>query len=502
MIRKFTLILSLFVAVISNIQAQNNNYKIQSAPNSGVFIESTKPVSDPSNGIDTIRISSSNRSIAKYVVASQHERVAYTVTQKEPVYRYESKPIHYVSDVAFGLYYSNESFLDPISWDSLRYRNSDSRFVPGFQMNKVSGVGFHFIFGGRKFIPRTQLGSFNWGFGMDFNHFKNGPKSEVVFNNDSEDKGFTRLETSAFNFHGMARFEKRVGPIYPFAAVRFGFNLYSTHQYIESYRASAEYESTNSNNLSTSVTPFISYELGLRARINSGLSFFASYENRSGNQLEVVNLGNSSFDGFTYKNDVRAVDYRVGNIKYGILINFSAAEREKILVLPARSDTTYTTNLVIFDTVWLEEPQYREETISVRDSRLKSYYLTKCKTCYCDTLKNSKNNNSKVLTQPIQNTGQINPTTSNPYNSNSELKSAPVKTSTPTGSNSGINSSSNTGSSSSSNNSTINADRSTPSTPTWNRPSSPSSTTPQKSSGTKAFPGIKPPPTTIKKPKA
>jgi hypothetical protein len=477
MIRKFTLILSLFVAVISNIQAQNNNYKIQSAPNSGVFVESTKPVSDPSNGIDTIRISSSNRSIAKYVVASQHERVAFTVQQSEPTYQYISKPKRYINDFALGLYYSQESFLDPISWDSLRFRNSDAQFVPGSQMNKVSGFGFHFLFGGRQFVPQTQIGSFNWGLGMDFNHFRRGPKSDVVFNTDLEDKGFTRLETSAFNFHGIARFEKRVGLIYPYAAAKIGFNLYSTQQYTEAYRNSTSYESQNTENISTDVTPFFSYELGVRARLTGGFSVFASYENRTGNKLEVVNLSQSTFNGFTYNNDVRVLDYKIENIKFGVLFNLSAAERERREITPERFDTTYMTNLVVFDTVWLDEPIYREEILKVTDSRLKGYYLTKCKNCFCDTTKKTSIINSRL------NGGNGN----GRPNNNSELKPAPSKSSAPKNSNSDINSGSN----------------SSGTIQTFPNNPNPSPTPTGSGSGTiKAFPGIKPPPTTIKKPKA
>jgi hypothetical protein len=313
---------------------------------------------------------------------------------------------------------------------------------------------------------------------MDFNHFRRGPKTQVAFNNDLEDKGFTRLETSAVNFHGIARYEKRVGLLYPYAAAKVGFNFYSTQQYTEAHRTSTNYESTNSENISTDITPYFAYELGVRAKLASGFSVFASYENRTGNQLEIINLSQSTFNGFEYKNDVKTVDYKIENIKFGLLFDLSAVEREKEVVTPSRLDTTYITNLVVFDTVWLEEPQVRSEVIRVSDPRLKGYYLSKCKNCLCDT--NAKTNNTRIIgTSPTE----INRTN----NTNSELKPAPSKSSTPTPTPTPTKSSAE-----------INTQSSGGAIQTKPRPSR--STT--NGSGTiKAFPGIKPPPA-VKKPKA
>ncbi len=474
MIRKSLQVLGILGAYFHSVDAQIQSYKIQNTPNSGIFIQTNQTLND--SKVDTLRISSTNRSIAKYVVASQHERVSYTVNQTEPTYRYISKPKRYINDFALGLYYSQESFTNNLSWDTLRFRNSDSKFVPGSQMNKVSGFGFHFLFGGRKFIPQTQLGSFNWGLGMDFNHFRRGPKTQVAFNNDLEDKGFTRLETSAVTFHGIARYEKRVGLLYPYAAAKVGFNFYSTQQYTEAHRTSTNYESTNSENISTDITPYFAYELGIRAKLAPGISAFASYENRTGNQLEVVNISQSTFNGFEYKNDVKTVDYKIENIKFGFLFDLSSVEREKEVVSPYRLDTTYITNLVVFDTVWLEEPQVRSEVISISDPRLKGYYLSKCKNCLCDT--NAKTNNTRIITTTPT---EINKTN----NTNSELKPAPSKSSTPTPTPTKSSAEINTQSSGG-------AIQATP---------RPSSSTTNGSGTIKAFPGIKPPPA-IKKPKA
>ncbi len=482
MIRKYFYNLGIAFFLVHSVGAQVQPYRIQNTPNSGVYIETNQEIKN--SKVDTLRISSTNRSIARYIVASQHERVPYTVKSHEPTYRYEYKPKRYINDFAFSLYYSQESFIEDLNWDTVRFRNSDSKFVSGSQMNKVSGFGFNFLFGARNYIPQTSLGSFNWGLGMDFNHFSNGPKNQVVFSNDVEDKGFTRLETNAVNFHGIARYEKRVGMIYPYAAFKAGFNLYSTRQYTEGYRNSTDYESTNSRNISTHVTPFFSYELGMRVRLSSDVSLFASYENRSGNKLEVVNLANSTFNGFEYQNDVKTINYNIENLKIGVILNFSTAERERIMVSDGRSDTFYTTNLVVFDTVWLEEPQVRTEIIKVSDPRLNGYYLSKCKNCLCDT--NAKTNNNTYINTKVIGSGNTEVYRNTNTNTNSELKSAPAKSTIPSNSGAEINTQSNGGGA------IQNYPRSTNTTPA-----------PSKSgSGTKkAFPGIKPPPA-IKKPKS
>lgn len=266
-------------------------------------------------------------------------RKVQKITYHQPQYSYTPKKTNYVTQFALGIDYTDESYLVKPTWDSLG------------QLQNSSGFNIYWIGSPiqKNIWNQNDLntGILNWGGGFNFNHYKSGEKFNVEFNTANLDSGFTKLETSAVQFFLFSKYEYQFGRIYPFLAINTGFNVHTVKQYSETYLLLTEYESTNQVNLNNSVNVYVAPEVGLRIRVYQNLSIVASYQQRFGSDIEIVDLHNTKFNGLRaqYTPNLNKVKFETGMFKMGLLFDFSE-KKEKRIVKDGFYDTTMVEEVI------------------------------------------------------------------------------------------------------------------------------------------------------------
>lgn len=251
----------------------------------------------------------------------------------EPTYEYIPIKQNYITDFALGLEYNNESFkgLGPQSWDSMG------------QLKNSSGFDFYFLFSA---LPKNMVkswGNVNWGLGMGFNQFSNGGLNSVALNTAREDSAYTQVKNNTVHIYSMLRYEFQLGRLYPYLGIQGGVSLYNSDQYTETYVPITDYQSFGSVDLHNSVAGYVSTELGLRVRLNTGISMYLSYIDRRGSDLEIIDVENSKFNGLAFDGVVRDVKYNSNQWKVGFLFDLSSRKYEKRKI----KDGYYDTSIVI-----------------------------------------------------------------------------------------------------------------------------------------------------------
>ena len=248
----------------------------------------------------------------------------------EPTYEYIPIKENYITDVALGLEYNNESFngLGPESWDSLG------------QLKNSSGFDFYFLFSALPKNMAKNWGNINWGLGMGFNQFSNGDRYNVALNTIREDSAFTQVKNNTFHLYSILRYEFQLGRFYPFLGMQGGVSFYNSNQHTETYVPITDYESIGTADIHNSVAGYLSTEIGLRFRLNTGVNMYVSYIDKRGSDLEIIDVENSTFNGLSFNGELRDVKYNTNQWKIGFLFDLSTNKYEKRKIKEGYYDTS------------------------------------------------------------------------------------------------------------------------------------------------------------------
>ncbi len=211
---------------------------------------------------------------------------------------------------AIGMNYSQESWADALSWDSLgRYQNRGGFDVHFMGRNRATDKGFGLYVGGE--------------FGVHF--YGNTQRENVALNTQRQDSAFTYLSAEMLHFQVNLRTEKAIGPVLAFAAVTPGVKLMTSTQHVQAYLPLVETVSSSSNNTHSSAAAYLALETGLRWRLNSWFSLQGSYWSSQGSNLGLLDLSQSPFNGLRFDAPVWRVATHQQGFKVGMVFDLSTS---------------------------------------------------------------------------------------------------------------------------------------------------------------------------------
>ncbi len=210
---------------------------------------------------------------------------------------------------AIGMNYSQESWADALPWDTAgRYQNRG---------------GFDFYFLGRNKAVDKGYGLYIGGeFGAHF--YGKTQRENVALNTQRQDSAFTYLSAESWHFQVNAKLEKSVGPILLFASAAPGLKLFAATQHVQAYLPLVETVSYSSNNAHASAAAYISYETGVRVRLNNWFSIQGSYWGNQGSNLGLVDLDQSPFNGLKFNAHVWNVATHQQGFRLGMVFDLSS----------------------------------------------------------------------------------------------------------------------------------------------------------------------------------
>lgn len=263
-------------------------------------------------------------------------KMVQRITYHPATYHYVPTNNHHISGFALGMDYSHERFNAgnaDMSWDS-------SEMYTG-------GAGGFNIYG--LVMPKTflnlmskspNMGSFNWGFGLNVNQFHRSREERTAISTIRQDSVLTRIESSNVSLYTMARYEWRRGIFHPFIGVQAGVSLISANQVTETIVTMTEYESYTSRNLHTVASSYVAPEMGVRMRVAPAVSLVVSHEWKMGTQVKLSDLNNTQFNGILISAPQQEVAYQTGMWKFGILFDLSGNKNRREIDKEAYYDTT------------------------------------------------------------------------------------------------------------------------------------------------------------------
>jgi hypothetical protein len=262
-------------------------------------------------------------------------KMVQRITYYPATYHYVPTNNHYISGFALGMDYTQERFNPDqadMAWDSSDMYTSGSG---GFN---IYGLVMPNTF--RNLMMKSpNMGSFNWGFGFNFNQFHRSREQKSVINTIRQDSVLTRIESSSVSLYTMARYEWRWGVLHPFVGVQAGASIISADQISETIIAMTEYESRTSRNLHTVASAYFAPEFGARIRLTPRTSLVASYELKMGSPIKLSDLNNTQFDGIAISAPQHEVAYQTGMWKFGILFDLSENKQQREVDKEAYYDT-------------------------------------------------------------------------------------------------------------------------------------------------------------------
>ena len=210
---------------------------------------------------------------------------------------------------AIGMNYSQESWADALPWDTAgRYQNRGGFDLYFLGRNKAHDKGYGLYIGGEfgaHFYGRTQ-------------------RENVALNTQRQDSAFTYLSAESWHIQVNAKLEKSVGPVLLFASVAPGVKLFAATQHVQAYLPLVETVSYSSNNAHASAAAYLSYETGVRFRLNNWFSIQGSYWGNQGSNLGLVDLDQTPFNGLKFNAPVWKVATHQQGFKVGVVFDLSS----------------------------------------------------------------------------------------------------------------------------------------------------------------------------------
>lgn len=268
--------------------------------------------------------------------APKSPKMVQRITYYPATYHNVPTKNHYISGFALGMDYTQERFNAgnaDMSWDSSEmYTGGASGFnIYGMVMPKTF----------RNLMSKSpNMGSFNWGFGLNVNQFHRSRNERTVINTIRQDSVLTRLESSNISLYSMARYEWKWGILHPFVGVQGGVSLISSDQVTETIVTMTDYESYTSQNLNTVASAYVAPEIGARMRLAPWVSLVVSHEWKMGSQITLSDLNNTQFNGIVISAPQQEVAYQTGMWKFGILFDLSGNKNSREIEKEAYYDTT------------------------------------------------------------------------------------------------------------------------------------------------------------------
>lgn len=210
---------------------------------------------------------------------------------------------------AIGMNYSQESWADALPWDTAgRYQNRGGFDLYFLGRNKAQDKGYGLYIGGE--------------FGAHF--YGKTQRENVALNTQRQDSAFTYLSAESWHLQVNAKLEKSVGPVLLFASAGPGVKLFAATQHVQAYLPLVETVSYSSNNAHSSAAAYISYETGVRVRLNNWFSIQGSYWGNQGSNLGLVDLDQSPFNGLKFNAPVWKVATHQQGFKVGVVFDLSS----------------------------------------------------------------------------------------------------------------------------------------------------------------------------------
>lgn len=223
--------------------------------------------------------------------------------------------------------------------------------LPILMDSNRQNAGFNWQFMSNNLIPRTDFGAYlGFDFGMQF--YGHGKNYGVVLNNTELDSGFTRLNTTSFDFFVRGHFEYAKFRLKPYVNGFIGPRLYSTNQYTEAYHHKQDYDNSSSNSVATSGSLMYGGALGARYAISKHVSLDLRYELMQGTETRLVDLDQSAFSGIsTFNLNKFKVAPAYSQWKFGVLFDLWDGNTEKEYEPLNNNEVTEVTEYYTYDSV-------------------------------------------------------------------------------------------------------------------------------------------------------
>ncbi|MFM1897971.1 MAG: hypothetical protein RL577_211 [Bacteroidota bacterium] len=241
---------------------------------------------------------------------------------------------------AIGMNYSQESWADALPWDTAgRYQNRGGFDLYFLGRNKAQDKGYGLYIGGEfgaHFYGRTQ-------------------RENVALNTQRQDSAFTYLSAESWHLQVNAKLEKSFGPVLLFASAAPGVKLFAATQHVQAYLPLVETVSYSSNNAHSSAAAYISYETGIRFRLNNWFSIQGSYWGNQGSNLGLVDLDQTPFNGLKFNAPVWKVATHQQGFKVGVVFDLSSgtvyeeetpSEQQPTKETPSSQNQTQTVEVI------------------------------------------------------------------------------------------------------------------------------------------------------------
>lgn len=221
--------------------------------------------------------------------------------------------------------------------------------LPILMDSNRQNAGFNWQFMSNNLIPRHEFGAYlGFDFGMQF--YGHGKNYGVVLNNTELDSGFTRLNTTSFDFFVRGHFEYAKFRLKPYVNGFVGPRLYSTNQYTEAYHHKQNYDNSSSNSVATSGSLMYGGALGARYAISKHVSLDLRYELMQGTETRLVDLDQSAFSGIsTFNLNKFKAAPAYSQWKFGVLFDLWDGNTEKEYEPLNNNEVTEVTEYYTYD---------------------------------------------------------------------------------------------------------------------------------------------------------
>lgn len=241
-----------------------------------------------------------------------------------------SKPSGDIEGFWMGLHFAGQEMKNINEMNAIGQRIRTN----GFSIQFMSGNVF------RQQVHHASYMGFEWG--MQF--FKNSDRDTILINSKNLDRGLSHMTSNSHDFLLRWHYEYARFGVVPYINLGAGFRVFNTDQQLQALMVSTEYESSNQQNVLATGTWLTTVAAGAHVRLSPHVHLDMRYEWMPTGRTDVVNYGNTTFNGSTYQILRQKVDLSSGQFKIGLLFDFQ--DDEEIVEVPAEYQEEYIELLI------------------------------------------------------------------------------------------------------------------------------------------------------------